>query len=111
MKELVEGQRLREGYAPDDFTIRAVQGVLARQEGIDRQLAEHSSSWPIDRMAPLERSILRLALWEMESGETPAAVAIDEAVRLAKRYSTEDAGSFVNGILGAAQRKRENEDG
>lgn len=111
MKELVEGQRLREGYPPDEFTIRAVQGVLARQEEIDHELAEHSDAWPIDRMAPLERTIMRLALWEMESGETPAAVAIDEAVRLAKRYSTDEAGAFVNGILGAIQRKRERGDG
>lgn len=107
MKELVEGQRLREGYPPDDFTIRAVQGVLARQEEIDAELARHSTSWPLSRMAPLERSILRLALWEMESGVTPAPVVIDEAVRLAKRYATDEAGAFVNGILGAAQRERE----
>jgi N utilization substance protein B len=84
MKELVEGQRLREGY-----------------------LARHSSGWPLSRMAPLERSILRLALWEMMNGATPAAVAIDEAVRLAKRYSTDEAGAFVNGVLGAAQRDHE----
>lgn len=107
MKELVDGQRRREGYAPDDFTIDAVEGVLAKREGIDARLAMLSSAWPLSRIAPLERSILRLALWEMESGVTPAAVAIDEAVRLAKRYSTDEAGAFVNGILGAAQREQE----
>jgi N utilization substance protein B len=107
MKELVEGQRLREGYSPDDFTVQAVQGVIARQPEIDAELTRQSSSWPLYRMAPLERSILRLALWEMDDGGTPAPVAIDEAVRLAKRYATDEAGAFVNGILGAIQRERE----
>ena len=63
----------------------------------------------LGRMAPLERNILRLALWEFVNGVTPAEVAIDEAVRLAKRYSTDEAGSFVNGILGAVHRERESE--
>ena len=62
--------------------------------------------WPLDRVAPLERSILRLALWEIQSGVTPPEVAIDEAVRLAKRYSTDEAGAFVNGVLGGVVRAR-----
>lgn len=106
MEELVEGQRLREGYGPDDFTIAAVRGVLAKREALDATLSAHSTSWPLARMAPLERSILRLALWEMVTGASPAEVAIDEAVRLAKRYATDEAGSFVNGILGAILRER-----
>jgi N utilization substance protein B len=107
MEELVEGLRLREGYAPDDFTVAAVSGVVAQQEVLDATLAQHSTSWTLERMAPLERSILRLSLWEMESGVTPPEVAIDEAVRFAKRYATDEAGSFVNGVLGAIQRGRE----
>ena len=107
MEELVEGLRLREGYAPDDFTVTAVSGVLAQREVLDAALAAHSTSWSLERMAPLERSILRLSLWEIESGVTPPEVAIDEAVRLAKRYATDEAGSFVNGVLGAIQRGRE----
>jgi N utilization substance protein B len=107
MEELVEGLRLREGYAPDDFTVAAVSGVAAQQEVLDATLAKHSTSWTLERMAPLERSILRLSLWEIESGVTPAEVAIDEAVRFAKRFATDEAGSFVNGVLGAIQRERE----
>src|SRR5450759_2430206 len=107
MEELVEGLRLREGYAPDDFTIAAVSGVLAQREALDATLAAHSTSWPVERMAPLERSILRLSFWEIESGVTPPEVAIDEAVRLAKRYASDEAGAFVNGVLGAIQRGRE----
>ena len=107
MEELVEGLRLREGYAPDDFTVSAVSGVLAQREALDVTLAAHSTSWTVERMAPLERSILRLSLWEIESGATPPEVAIDEAVRFAKRYATDEAGAFVNGVLGAIQRGRE----
>ena len=107
IEELVEGLRLREGYAPDDFTIAAVSGVLAQRESLDAALAAHSTSWTVARMAPLERSILRLSLWEIESGASPPEVAIDEAVRFAKRYATDEAGAFVNGVLGAIQRGRE----
>jgi len=110
MEELVQGQRLREGYGPDDFTSGAVQGVLERRDELDEVLQAHSTTWSVERMAPLERSILRLALWEIESGDTPAEVAIDEAVRLAKRYASDEAGALVNGILGAVQREREGED-
>ena len=111
MAELVEGQRLREGYGPDEFTIAAVSGVLAAKEELDAELEAHSTGWPLDRVAPLERNILRLALWEILTEATPPAVAIDEAVRLAKRYSTDEAGAFVNGVLGAVARDREEADG
>ena len=104
MAELVEGQRLREGYAPDAFTIAAVAGVLADKDDVDAVVQAHARDWPLDRIAPLERSILRLAVWEIRTGATPPEVAIDEAVRLAKRYSTDEAGAFVNGVLGGVVR-------
>jgi len=104
MADLVAGQKLREGYAPDEFTIKAVAGVLREQETLDAELEAHSRGWPLDRVAPLERSILRLALWEISGEVTPPEVAIDEAVRLAKRYSTDEAGAFVNGVLGGIVR-------
>ncbi len=107
MAELVQGQRLREGYAPDEFTIKAVAGVLRDREELDEVLEAHSKGWPLDRVAPLERSILRLALWEIRTEVSPPEVAIDEAVRLAKRYSTDEAGAFVNGVLGGILRADE----
>ncbi len=79
-------------------------GVVDSQPALDAELAANSPAWPVSRIAPLERSILRLALWELRSGETPPAVAIDEAVRLAKRYSTDEAAALVNGILAGALR-------
>ncbi len=110
MDDLVHGLRLREGYAPDAFTVQAVTGVLAERVSIDELIAGCATAWPLWRIAPLERSILRLAVWELTSGATPPEVAIDEAVRLAKRYATDEAGSFVNGILGAILKGRETVD-
>ena len=107
MVELVEGQRLREGYGPDEFTVKAVAGVLASLEELDAVLEAHSKGWALDRVAPLERNILRLSLWEIQNDVTPPEVAIDEAVRLAKRYSTDEAGAFVNGVLGGVVRGAE----
>ena len=104
MAELVDGLRLREGYAPDDFTIKAVAGVRTTLDELDALLAAHAKDWPPDRIAPLERSILRLALWEMRAGVPPPEVAVDEAVRLTRRYSTDEAGAFVNGVLGGVIR-------
>ncbi|HMK91555.1 MAG TPA: transcription antitermination factor NusB, partial [Thermoleophilia bacterium] len=95
-----------EGYQVDEFTRRMVVGVLADRGELDDELAANSPSWPLARIAPLERSILRLSLFEISSGETPPEVAIDEAVRLAKRYSTDEAGALVNGILAGVLRGR-----
>jgi transcription antitermination protein NusB len=105
LEELVAGHKLREGYRPDDFTIELVRGVVQHEPELDARLEAQSDQWPLFRMAPLERSALRMALFEMESGLTPPAVAIDEAVRLVKRYATEEAGNFVNGVLGGIVRK------
>jgi N utilization substance protein B len=100
MEELVVGHKLRETYAPDEYTVAAVRGVVECADELDAELGAHSHDWPVSRIAPLERSILRLALWELRHTETPPQVAIDEAVRLTKRYSTDDSARFVNGVLG-----------
>jgi N utilization substance protein B len=109
--ELIADLGRREGYSPDEFTIAVVGGVIERQPQLDARLERQSQNWLLSRMAPLERSVLRLALWDMESGLTPPEVAIDEAVRLAKRYATDEAGGLVNGILGGIEREREADGG
>ncbi len=65
-----------------------------------------SGDWPADQLGTLERNILRIGLHELEHGSVPVEVAIDEAVTLAKRYASEDAGRLVNGILGRLARER-----
>lgn len=107
VQTLLDNVQLREGYEADEFTRRLVAGVLADKEELDAVLESHSRDWSLSRMAPLERSVLRLALFELRGGVTPPEVAIDEAVRLAKRYATDEAGALVNGILGSIARERE----
>jgi len=89
------------------FTKELVEGVDRDQDALDAVIERHAVGWTLDRIAPLERSILRVALYEMQSREDiPAEVAIDEAVEAAKELCSADAPKFVNGILGAAERER-----
>jgi len=88
------------------FTRELVDGVAAERESLDALIERHSVRWTLDRIAPLERNILRVALFELlHRPDVPAAVAIDEAVEAAKELCGTDAPSFVNGILGAAHRE------
>lgn len=89
-----------------DFTRELVDGVEADREQLDALIERHAEGWALDRIAPLERGILRVALHEMLHREdVPAEVAIDEAVEAAKELCGTDAPGFVNGILGAAHRE------
>lgn len=90
------------------FTRELVAGVEAHREELDAIISRHARGWDLDRIASLERNVMRVALYEIEySDETPVEVAIDEAVEIAKEYCGADAPAFVNGILGAAIRARE----
>lgn len=79
---------------------RLVTGVLDNIESLDRAIGEVSDHWSIERMPVLDRAILRLGLYELRHlPDTPPAVIVNEAVRLAKAYSTQRSGAFVNGVL------------
>lgn len=83
-----------------DYARVLVEGVVERHSDIDDQIETFSQGWTIDRMPALDKAILRVALWEiLFNDDVPDAVAIDEAVELAKEYSTDDSGSFINGLL------------
>ena len=89
------------------FTKELVEGAAAQRDALDALIERHAVGWTLDRIAPLERSILRVALYEMQSREdVPVEVAIDEAIEAAKELCSAEAPKFVNGILGAAQRER-----
>ena len=89
------------------FTRELVQGTEHWREELDALIERHAVGWTLDRIAPLERNILRLALFELlHRPDIPAEVAIDEAVEAAKELCSADAPSFINGILGAVQRER-----
>src|SRR5919199_1844328 len=89
-----------------DFTRELVDGVSAEHDSLDVLIERHSVGWDLDRIAPLERNIMRVALYELLHREdVPAEVAIDEAVEAAKELCSADAPGFVNGILGAVHRE------
>jgi transcription antitermination protein NusB len=97
--ELLEGAR--------PFTRELAEAVEGNGAELDELIAKHSKGWSLERIAPLERNIMRVALQEaLHSEDIPVEVAIDEAVELAKQYCGTDAPGFVNGILGAALAER-----
>jgi len=102
----VTGRPLEELLAgAKPFTRELAEGVEAHREELDALIARHAEGWTFDRIAPLERSIMRVALYEVEHrDDVPTEVALDEADNLAKQYCGADAPGFVNGILGAAVR-------
>ncbi len=78
-----------------------VDGVTDHRDEIDELIMSYAQGWTLDRMPNVDRALLRLAAWEiLFNAEVPTPVAIDEAVELAKEYSTDDSGRFVNGVLG-----------
>jgi N utilization substance protein B len=82
-----------------------VRGVVEHKEELDNEIESASEHWSVARMPVIDRSILRLGLFELRhTRETPTAVVVSEAVRLAKTYSTERSGAFVNGVLAALAR-------
>ncbi len=85
---------------PDPFVRRLVEQAADRRKEADRRIAAASVGWPLDRMAVVDRLVLRLAVAELlDPDGPPTAVVIDEAVELAKEYSTDESGRFVNGVL------------
>jgi N utilization substance protein B len=90
------------------FSRELIEGVRATAAELDDLLAAHSEHWALDRMASVDRVVLRVGAYELlHRDDVPAAVAIDEAVRAVKELSTEDSGAFVNGILGRIAAERE----
>jgi N utilization substance protein B len=104
----VTGRPLAE-LLPDakQFTRELAEGVEAHREELDGLIGRHAHGWETERIAPLERNVMRVALFEiLHRDDIPVEVAIDEAVELAKRYCGADAPGFVNGVLGAVARER-----
>jgi N utilization substance protein B len=90
------------------MTRELAEGVEDAREDLDETISEHlRSGWTVDRLAPLDLNVIRVALFEIEEGETPPEVAINEAIEIAKEYCGADAPSFINGVLGAILRERE----
>jgi len=101
--ELYNNLQRESGHEADDFTREEVDGVLSSAQELDREIDSYSRSWPAHRMAALERSILRIGMYEIrQRPEIPIEATIDEAVTLAKRFCSREAAALVNGVLGKA---------
>ncbi|OVE77298.1 transcription antitermination factor NusB [bacterium F11] len=93
-----------------DFFNTLIDGTLTHIDELDRMIIQYSENWEIKRMAAVDRNILRLGAYELiYEIDTPISVIIDEAVEIAKIYSTHDSGKFVNGILDKIKKKRKKE--
>lgn len=92
---------------PDERKLASLLVRTLSEEGtaLDRDLAEVTTNWRLERIGAIERSVLRLAAAELKRGETPPRVVIREAIRLAERYGSRDSARFVNGVLDALARK------
>ena len=101
------GQPLGTSYEGeiDEFARGLAEAVVEQAAGLDERISAVSGDWPAKQLGTLERNILRIGVYELEQGTVPLEVAIDEAVSLAKRYASEDAGRLVNGVLGAIARQ------
>jgi len=91
--------------ARDPFVTDLVRGTVEHSAGIDEQISKHAQHWRMERMPVVDRNILRLAVFEMTHAGTPAAIAIDEALELARKFSGEESVQFVNGVLDAIRRE------
>lgn len=107
VSEIIAAQVL----AVDDLVISLTSGVAARQTQLDEMITEYSHTWTIHRMPAIDRNVLRLAIYELlDRPEVPVAVIINEAVELAKRFSTEESGRYVNGVLSAISKQVRSKD-
>lgn len=87
-----------------DFARNIVHGVVLYKSQLDDVIAHFAPEWPVSQIAVIDRNILRMALWEIELGEIPLKVSINEAVELAKTFGADASPRFINGVLGTAAR-------
>jgi N utilization substance protein B len=88
------------------YAKKLLNGIIEKEEEINHLISKHAENWRLERMSAIDRNILRLAVYEMYSlDDVPVSVAINEAVEIAKRFSTDDSGPFINGILDAMAKE------
>ena len=99
LEELIAGAR--------PLTRELAEGVEEHREELDEEIGEHARGWAVERLAPLDLNVMRVALYEIEFTDVPAEVAIDEALEIAKEFCGAETPKFVNGVLGAIVRERQ----
>lgn len=88
-----------------DFMNALFAGVIENLQSVDAKISAHLRGWTIDRLSKVDLAILRIGVYELSAGLNAPAVVVNEAVELAKQYSSEKAGSFINGVLGSISRE------
>jgi len=91
-----------------EFANSLFEGAAKEVAALDELIVKHAENWRFERLAAIDRAILRLGIHELRAGETPFKVVLNEAVGLAKKFSSEESGAFVNGILDAAHKSLQN---
>lgn len=89
---------------PDRFMEELVRGTVANVEAIDKRIEAKAEHWRLERMAAVDRNVLRLAIYELDAKAVPPAIVIDEALELARQFSGDEALAFINGVLDAVNR-------
>lgn len=95
------------GEKESEYMNRMFEGVVFEKDALDERISRSLRGWTIERLSKVDLAILRLGAYELRLGEVPAGVVINEAVDLANQFSTDKAGSFINGVLGHLSREEE----
>ena len=105
LKNIIENEK----FIPEtqEFARHLARSAWAAKAEIDKTITKLATNWPLDRIGRVDRSVLHLAIQELNEQAAPTSVVINEAVELAKKYSSEEAAKFINGILGAHVKKQD----
>lgn len=105
MYQLFKNERVTTGTPLASFCEELIKNTIINLEEIEEQIAKHLANWSMENLAPLDRSILQVAIYELLYTDTPAAVVINEAIEISKKFCSENSGKFLNGILDAINRE------
>ncbi len=94
----------RAAQSTREFANRLFEGAAGEAAALDTLISKHAENWRLERIAAIDRAILRLAAHELRKGDAPPKVVLDEAIELAKTFSSEDASAFINGILDSIRK-------
>ncbi|MCB5228579.1 MAG: transcription antitermination factor NusB [Candidatus Cloacimonetes bacterium] len=103
--QLLTSERIDYSSPLSAFAEELIKNTIINLDDIADQITKHSANWSMESLAPLERSMLQIAVYELMFTDTPPAVVINEAIEISKKYSSEGAGKFLNGILDAVSKE------
>jgi transcription antitermination protein NusB len=105
LAEIAESKEITKDNTIFEFALEILLNTLAKMEEIDAKIAEHSTNWSMNKIAHLDRSILRIATYEMLFTLTAPAIVMNEAIEIAKRFCSDSSGKFINGILNSIAKE------